>query len=210
MKKILLAIFLLTFLILPNNVNAQYVVPPVTERQITEIFINKLVQNPQNGLFVDNLGINDSQFLPGQEVNFKIEVTNNGETEINNISVKDQLPSTLDFVSGPGTFDSASRTINFSIDRLNSGETKSFEVIGIVSNSNDITNNQVVCVTNFAEARVNELFDQDTASLCIGSQVLAVTSELPKTGPNRAKIVFISSITLLILSVFLFKRFRNI
>ena len=44
------------------------------------IQITKQVQNPQTGVYVNNLGVNDPKYAPGQYVNFQITVANTGSS----------------------------------------------------------------------------------------------------------------------------------
>lgn len=62
------------------------------------ITINKEVQNPKDGNFVDNLGMNDPKFGPSQNVNFRITITNTSNKDLSDVTVADTLPSYVTFV----------------------------------------------------------------------------------------------------------------
>lgn len=204
MKKLLFLSILSLFLV-AQPVNAQYVVttPPP---KIQKLFLNKWVFNPVNNSFVDNLSISDTHFLAGQIVTFKVEVKNTGDNTLQNVAVKDKLPDFVEFNSGPGTFDASTKTLNFNIDRLEPGESKAYEIKVRIKPENLLPQNQSTCITNFAEARANDLMSQDTAVFCIESKILAPVQELPKTGPAQTSAVFLGSIAFLSLAFFLYKR----
>lgn len=206
MKKILLFSFLLIFLFYPTQVGADYLIPQGGAGVISQLSINKTVKNPQTGIFVENLLVSDPHFLPDQNINFRIEVRNSGNTDLTSISVKDVLPNSVDFVSGPGNFDNSSKTLNFSVDKLNPGESKTLEITGKISSSNFIATNQITCFTNLTEARVNQLVNQDTATFCIETQILAPLQELPKTGPAKTLGILGGSISLLVISLLFYRK----
>jgi uncharacterized repeat protein (TIGR01451 family) len=143
----------------------------------SDLLINKLVKNPVNGNFVENLSSSDPSFSPGSEVLFQLTIKNvSGET-FNPVVVKDVLPSYLTFVSGPGTYDAASRTLTFTLNNLIAGETRNIQIMAKVLP----TTVSFVCVTNYAEARADIVgrHDSDTAQFCIQT-----TTTLPVAGYN--------------------------
>jgi uncharacterized repeat protein (TIGR01451 family) len=159
---------------------------------VNQISVNKMVQDPVSGNFVDNLGSADNKFNPGQDVIFRITVKNTGNQDLSGVQVRDVLPPNLNFISGPSgtSWDSGSRTFTFSIDSLKAGESKDFEVRAQVVDKNSLPANQsLVCVTNFVEAKTSNLSSTDTAGLCI--QNVAV---LPPTGPDT-RVLLISLLT---------------
>jgi len=139
------------------------------------ITIDKTVQNPQSGIFVDNLTTNDPKYSAGQIVNFKIVITNTTGTNIPSVSVKDVFPSYLTFVSGNGSFDSNKNTLTFSLSNLNGGQTQTFNVQAkVVDGANIPFNNGVVCVVNQAFGTTSGgQTAQDNSQLCI--QKITVT-----------------------------------
>lgn len=211
MKKIAIYIALLfTYLFISHQVAlAEYVLAP-TEKPSKQILVNKQVKNPKTGQFVENLNTSDPSYLPTQEVIFKIEVKNIGQTELTNIQIKDKLPDFVNFISGPGSFDMNSKTVNLTVDKLNPQESKTFELKIKVKPQKELPANRLTCLTNFAEARVDQLFSQDTAAFCIETQVLAPIQELPKTGPKETTLLLISSSIFLALSMALFLKTKAI
>ena len=186
-KNIVLSLFALSLLFVVKNVSAQTCVgeyggtvscPP------TDLTINKEVKNPVSGLFVENLASTDATFSPGSQVLFKLTIKNTSGETFNPVTVKDVLPEFLSYVSGPGSYDANSRTLAFTLDNLIAGESRTVEILAKVADSIS-SSNGLFCVTNLAQvsapARPNG--DEDTAQLCIQTQVLGVTT-LPAAGFN--------------------------
>lgn len=163
--------------------------------------INKQVQKPGTGKttkggqntgaeFVENLTINDPKFAPNDNVTYKITVKNTGKDTINGLNVTDTLPTELTFVSGPGKFDAASRTLTFNIDKLESGKTAEFFIIAKVNEN--ASNEAVFCPVN----KVNAIDSarnaaEDEAMICVNQpsvpvkvQTVPPMKQTPSTGPE--------------------------
>lgn len=135
------------------------------------IIVNKEVQNPANGDYVDNLGTNDAKYSPMQQVNFRISVTNTGNTTLSDVKVTDTLPNYVTFVSGAGTFDASTKKLTFHVMDLKAGETRSFSLVAKTVAANDLPNNQgITCVTNNVVATSNGMETSDNAQFCIQTQ----------------------------------------
>lgn len=199
---IIVALVALNFsFLLPKVALAQY--QPIVSQPSVIVGIIKEVKNPASGIFVKNLSARDFAFLPLQNVEFRITVRNNGQTGLTNIQVKDQLPDFVDFVSGPGSFDTGTRSLNFTVDSLNPAESKSYSVIAKVLSQDKGGNVSNVCLTNFAQATVSGMNISDTAVFCIGSKVLGNVSELPITGPENTLFILWEASAFLILGLLL-------
>lgn len=133
------------------------------------VIINKKVLNPANNAFVDSLGINDPKYAPGFIANFKLEITNSKDTNIARVEVKDIFPQYIEFATGPGTFDSQTKTLTFIVDNLAPNETRTFGIVGRVVAVNQLpVNQEIVCVVNQAIATTNEgAISQDNSQFCI-------------------------------------------
>lgn len=147
----------------------------------SDLLINKQVQNPVSGIFVENLNTGDPTFLPGSNVLFQLTIQNVSGQTFNPVVVKDVLPTYLTFVSGPGTYDESNRTLTFSLENLIAGETRNIQIMAKVLP----TSASFVCMNNYAEARADIVgrFDSDTAQFCIKTTVLGATT-LPVAGYN--------------------------
>lgn len=206
-RKLLLSLILSLWVVFfsGQNVSAQYQ-PVVQPSPVVSISIDKSVRNPQNNQYVDNLSGATATFLPGQEVNFRLMVRNNSSSEITNVSVRDKLPEFVDFVSGPGSYNQNTKEINFTIDRLAPGETKTYALVTKVQSTSKGGNIMSTCLTNFAEASANKMDVQDTSMFCIGEKVLGEVSELPRTGPISNVLVVVGSLGILATSIYLFRK----
>jgi len=123
------------------------------------ILVHKMVDNPANpGQFVDNLGINDPKFSPGQDITFNIDLTNTGATTFLQTSLKDVLPPQVIFVSSTpnGTFDQNSRTVTFIVDNLKANETRTnFRIQGKIVDASQIAQDLTCDPVNVAITTTN-------------------------------------------------------
>ncbi len=146
-----------------------------------QLQIDKEVFNPQENKFVDNLGINDRKFSPGEEIIFKLKIKNVGDATFDKVSVNDSLPSLLEIISG---------STSFTITDLTPGETEEREIKAKVTASGNFpVDKTLVCVVNTAEATSGNEKDRDTAQVClerkaVGPAPAAKPTELPPTGPE--------------------------
>lgn len=154
-----------------------------------QLQVDKEVFNPQEKKFVDNLGLNDYKFSPGEEVAFKIKVKNVGDAPLSGVNVMDTLPSLLNS-SGGSPF--------FQIKELKVGETKEQEIkVRVVSADKFPGDKSIVCVVNAAQAVSGEDKDRDTTQLCLERKLpleKGAPAVLPPTGPEHWLAVIISSI----------------
>lgn len=156
--------------------------------------IVKTVQVPGKGggNYVNSLSINDPKYAPGQTVNFQIVVTNTGNQTIPTITVVDTLPTYLNFVSGPGNYDSNSKTITFTVSNLGSGQTSGpYTLTARFADSNNLPTDQgIVCVVNHVVGTDNNGANQVSESeACVQKSVLSVSTPVkvittPSTGPE--------------------------
>jgi uncharacterized repeat protein (TIGR01451 family) len=160
-----------------------------TPCQPVDLTVNKLVQHPTtSGVFVENLTSNDPSYSAGSEILFKMTIKNSSGETFHPVTVRDVLPEHLTFVSGPGTYDTSSRTLTFTMDNLVAGESRTVEILTRVVNV--ATDAALLCESNFvkvtAPARPNG--DEDTSQFCVQTQVLGVTT-LPVAGYNDLLVI---------------------
>ncbi len=146
------------------------VCPPV------DLTINKQVAQPvtqtKGGtasapVFVENLGTNQP-FGPGAEVLYRLVVKNTGSVTLNPVTVRDVLPAYLTFVSGAGSYDANSRTLTMTLDNLTAGESRTIDFVAkVVPATQFPTGQNTFCVTNYADVRSGNRFDDDTAQACL-------------------------------------------
>lgn len=149
--------------------------------------ISKEVFDPKEKKFVDNLGINDYRFTPGEEVTFRLKVKNVGDAAFSKVNVSDSLPLVLEFISG---------SKDFELTDLKVGKTEEKEFKArVVSSDKFPSDKNLVCVVNSAEAKSSDMSDRDTAQLCLERKVSAIApAALPATGPEGTVFALIASV----------------
>lgn len=159
--------------------------------------LDKKVQNPTSGAFVDNLGVNDPKYKASQKIAFKITITNTGTAAIENVTITDTLPQFIGFDSGSGNFDKATNKFSVTINKLEVGQSKTFDLVGRAADAKTLPQDKgMVCPINTADARENKgTAAQDSAQVCIEREVttgkggpvvqppVKVTTT-PQTGPE--------------------------
>jgi uncharacterized repeat protein (TIGR01451 family) len=140
-----------------------------------QLQIDKEIWNPDTEKFVDNLGLNDRKFYPGDEIVFRLKIKNVGDETFGQVEVRDYLPNILNLENGDIAFD---------LHDLKPGDVREVEIKTKVVDGNEFPDNKtLICEVNTAEAWSGDEKDKDTARFCVTKQVLGVT-ELPKTGPE--------------------------
>lgn len=146
-----------------------------------QLQIDKEVFNPQENKFVDNLGINDHKFTPGEEITFRLKVKNVGDATFDTVSVSDSLPSLLELSSG---------SASFTLNNLTPGGTQESEIkTKVAASGNFPVDKTLVCIVNTAQVSSGNETDKDTAQVClerkaVGPAPVAKPAALPPTGPG--------------------------
>ena len=153
------------------------------------IAVNKTVQNPSTGSFVDNLSVSDPKFHAENIVTFRINVTNTSNSAIPQVIVRDTFPQLTSFIFGPGNFDSNTKVLTFELTSLQPSESRTFTVQGKVVPENQLPANMgITCPVNTAGVATNTgQSASDTAQFCIEHRVLGVgttsnVTEIPASG----------------------------
>jgi uncharacterized repeat protein (TIGR01451 family) len=156
----------------------------------TSIIIDKMVSQgstTKGGVvsYVDNYSPSDTRLSPGSKVYFQIKVKNTSEVTLKNVEVQDVLPAHLDAVEGPGTYDQNNKTISWTYPELKPNEEKIEKIIAQVYSQNRLPADKgLFCMTNKATAKVNNLYDDDTAQFCVEKQVALNKGGVPQTTPQ--------------------------
>lgn len=164
--------------------------------------IEKMVQKPGKGggNYVSNLSINDPRYSPNQNVNFKIVVKNTGSNTIPNLQVVDVLPQYVTFVSGPGSYDSNSKTITFNVSNFAAGQSATYTLVGKIANSNTMPTDQgVFCLLNQVTGTdTNGAQNSTSSQFCIQKPVVTTVPQVlpapkvvktPATGPEMLPLI---------------------
>lgn len=159
--------------------------------------VDKKVFNPDASVYqyVDNISATQYTFAPGQQVWFAISVSNTGDKEINEIEVRDTLPTDyLYLIDG--------QVSRFIINDLDRGENQIRYIVANIKDEDDINwdGQNMVCPTNRVNVEIKDDEDdpdyEDTAQFCIDRTKVAPSEEpvipgktlgfqyLPATGPG--------------------------
>lgn len=141
-----------------------------------KLVVDKKIIHPTLERAVDNIGVNDPKFKPGQEIRFSIAVRNTGTTDLTDIELVDTMADYVTFTSGNVEFDEENNEFFYTIDRLKAGETKVFELkTKVIPNEQLPSDRGIICVANRAAAAVNDQLAEDTANFCMQKDILRVT-----------------------------------
>ena len=159
--------------------------------------IQKYVQVPgkTGGEYVTNLSINDPKYSPSQNVSFQIVVKNTGGQTIPTINVVDTFPQFVTYVSGPGSFDTNTKTLSFTVSNLEAGKAMTYTVVGKISDANLMPADQgTVCLINAVQGTDNNgAVSSSQSQFCVQKTVLGTTPNVlpgtvitstPATGPE--------------------------
>lgn len=147
----------------------------------SDLTINKQVYNPVTKTFVENLTTTDPTFVPGNEVSYRL-IVKNGSGETFQANIKDILPPYMEFVSGPGTYNKDARTLEFKMENLIAGETRTVDILAKVVNADQFPSGKsLFCVVNVAEVHSLNRNDSDSAQACLQNGPVTVTT-LPVAG----------------------------
>lgn len=155
---VFIVLFVLISLSLVNLVHAQ--------AKSAEFTVNGLVLNPDTNTFVDSISDSEHKFVPGEEVTFKITVTNGSDHNYRAVLTKFIFSSYLQYTSGDGRYDVGAHTFHLTTTSLNSEETKSYTIKAIVRS--DLTKYGTACATNTTSAvNTDTMVSIDYTSLCV-------------------------------------------
>lgn len=186
-KPILIFVFLIALILTTKPLRAAVRCETFYEGEVCvrtgELQMDKEVWDVEDGLFVDNMGLTDYKFAPGEEITFKLKIKNVGDETFAKVYVKDTLPDHLELISGD---------LEFEIDDLSPGETEGREFKVRVVSADKFPDNTTICDKNTAEAWSGDERDKDTAQVCMEEKVLGV-EVLPPTGPEDWLVVLLTS-----------------
>ncbi len=160
---------------------------PYGPSPIQNIVVDKLVNKPGSGDFVDNLSPSDPRFAPGQDVFFRIRVKNPNDQALTGVTVKDFIPDFVDVIETPGSGNSSNRTITINAGDFGAQEEKVYVVKARVVGSDKISNDKgIFCLVNRANGSNSSVSDEDTAQFCVEKTVKQVVNvtQIPSTGPE--------------------------
>jgi len=200
MKKISVFFLLaVSYLLLTANVAAQYGQYGQPSPSYA-ILIDKMVGKPGTSQdatvyeYVDNLSVSDPRFSPGQLVFFKVTVKNTSTTTFGGMTAKDFVPDYLTPIEGPGTFDSATRTVSWDAGAFAVDEQKTYYFKMQINQQNNLPADKgLFCLVNKAQAWSNTVTDDDSSQFCIEKQVVT-PPKVPAAGPELGLLLLASNL----------------
>jgi len=185
LTSILTALAILTLsLIKPFGIEAQY----STTESKKEISVDKTIRSISDTQYFDNIGSNKKIFYENDVIEFKIKVENTGNQDLVNIKATDKLPKNLTLIFLPGTYNSNTGLIEWTIDRLSPGESKEYLVRAKITDTTEITS--IISRTNNVKACADNTCDEDNASYFIGKPTV------PATGASDLIVKTVAIVTL--------------
>lgn len=149
------------------------------------LVVNKTVRHPTNmTLFVENLTSNDTAYSPLDTVEYDIAVSNTSNVDYSQVTVSDTLPNYLTFSGGPGTYNSTTRVLTFTLQNVRAGTTIHTRFTAKIAATNAFpAANDITCdIQNYVRVTGPDgQTDDDTANLCVQTKVLGATT-LPVAG----------------------------
>lgn len=165
----------------------QYGNCPPSQSILIDKFVGKVTLNKGGYTdieYVDNMSASDSRFHAGDMVAFKLKVKNTSNITLTNVTVKDFLPTYVNAIEGPGTFDANTRVVSFNAGDFQPNEEKVYYLkVQVVPTSNMPADKGLFCLVNKAEASNSNTSDEDTAQFCVEKQVTNVV-KVPTAGPE--------------------------
>jgi uncharacterized repeat protein (TIGR01451 family) len=161
--------------------------------------------------YVDNYSASDARLHPSDQVYFQIKVKNTSNVTLTNVQVQDVLPSYVDAVEGPGSYNTNNKTISWTYSELKAGEEKVEKVIAKVYVQGRLPADRgLMCMVNKADVRVGDVTDSDTAQFCIEKQVITKggvpPQKVPQAGPEFGFLVTALSMSTLGAGIYLKKK----
>ena len=143
---------------------------------INKLSIDKKIRSIGDTQYFDNIEASKKTFFEKDVIEFQIKVENTFVDPVYNINIKDFLPKYLELIFNPGKFEPDQRIIEWNIDKLNAGESKTYLIRAKIKDSNklDVLTKQ----TNKVETCGGGSCDSDNASYFIGK------GSIPATGTS--------------------------
>lgn len=142
------------------------------------IVVNKKVRSATNAnVFVENITSRDPAYMPGEEVEYDVAVTNTSNANFATVTVIDVFPEEVEFVSGPGRYEKEFRKLTYEISDLKAGATVHNRMVVKILRNVAVPDCDVV--NTVTATGPGGQSDQDTANLCVN---VRVTEKLPEAG----------------------------
>lgn len=160
----------------------------------TQFTITKTVMNPDTKQFVPNLGSTDPLYHTGDSIPFQVTITNNTNQPLSNLIIKDTLPSSIGFISGPGIYDKGTNVITITVPTLQSNTSQIYAVKTTVL-ANPSEEKGVICENNTVTAMLSSNTLASSSQFCIEHTLTTqvtnptTTKKNPKTGAETTALL---------------------
>ncbi len=153
------------------------------KEEVLELEIDKEVWNPETGDWEDNIDREEHVFSPNGLVTYRLRYRNAGNVDLENVEIIDQLPSYIDFITGPGRYNSDTREFSYTVGHLEQ-DSRWRSITLDVRVSVDLA--QDLCLKNLSWIyQDGKEMDNDEAWICVAveEKVLGV-EKLPVSGAS--------------------------
>lgn len=177
---LLLSVFLGSKLISPSFIKAD----AYSSDDQKTISVDKKLRAIHDSKYVDNISSSTKTFKEGEIIEFSIEVTNSGDTNLKNIKVTDTLPPFLKLIFFPGKYNSTDNNVEWFIEELNAGHSQNFLIRAKIDQASNVKT--LTKETNVVSVRVDELGARDDATYYLLNKVVVADGKgeiiVPETG----------------------------
>jgi uncharacterized repeat protein (TIGR01451 family) len=157
----------------PGSVGAQYYSQNDLKKIVT---IDKKIRLMKENILFDNIPSSKYTFVDGDTIEFEIVVTNAGNEDLTGMTFSDVLPQYLSLVFSPGSVDKNSNTINWDLEKLLPGQSKTYVIRAKISGveSIGVTAMKLTNKVNVVSGNVN---DKDNASYYVAKKMVPTTGD---------------------------------
>lgn len=144
------------------------------------IVVNKKVRYATNvNLFVENITSRDPAYMPGEEVEYDVAITNTSNVNFSTVTVIDIFPEEVEFISGPGRYEKDARKLTYEISDLKPGNENTVHNRIVVKILKTVAVPDCDVVNTVTATGPGGQSDQDTSNLCVN---VRPTEKLPVAG----------------------------
>lgn len=148
-------------------------------QQARDFSVDKKVQTPKDGSFVDFLPENETKVAPNRTMIFRIEVTNKTAKTLRNITVTDTLPGFVRFMRSDASVQQSGEKITYTIASLETKKSAKVNIeTKIVAQENLLQSGVPICVANQVEAKSGFTnLARDFVTFCIDRGIPSPTAD---------------------------------
>jgi uncharacterized repeat protein (TIGR01451 family) len=123
-------------------------------QEANDFSIDKKIQTPKDGSFVDRINQGDARITPERTMIFRIVTTNKTEKTLRNIRVIDTLPAFVQYITADTAVKKGNTIVSYTISSLEAKQTHTVNLeTKVLSNEKLPGTNGPLCVANEVEAK---------------------------------------------------------